>query len=325
MSASTALPCAASRLRVDLADDRLRPRLVHARIEHELAAVLRIGRRRNDGPAGQHLGEAGHVVLGVDRAHAERMQLEDLAREVLVQPARVDEAGDRFRPDRARIVEIEQHRRMARRRRAACRRNGRAHAGGSPRARSRPPCSASRRPRCRNGSTRTRPAARRTRSPARSRRRGAPSPRGRRSAAGSASAAGHRRVRLRFHAFPWTRPPCARSSAACFCAIRRACRSWRKLNAAVEDCARGHQLGIDDLADAGLVEFGKQRAARIGRDRGDRAGARAEAEAMQRQRGRTFRIERHGRGPQRPPRPGIDRTGGSDAQGGEYYRNFRVR
>ena len=32
-------------------------------------------------------------------------------------------------------------------------------------------------------------------------------------------------------------PVVARSSAACFCAIRRACRSWRKLKAAVEDLA----------------------------------------------------------------------------------------
>ena len=97
----------------------------------------------------------------------------------------------------------------------------------------------------------------------------------------------------------------ARSSAACFCAIRRAWRSWRKLNAAVEDCARRHQLGIDDLADARLVEFGQQRAARIGRDRRDRARARPEAEPMQGQRGRTFRIERHGRVLKLPPCPGI--------------------
>ena len=116
MSASTALPCVDVRLRVDLADHGLRSRLVQARIEHELAAMLRIARRRNDGPAGQHLGEARHVLLRVDRAHAERMQLEDFAREVLVQPARVDEARDRLRADRARVVEIEQHSRMAGRR-----------------------------------------------------------------------------------------------------------------------------------------------------------------------------------------------------------------
>ena len=86
-SASTARPCSTPPVRIALAEDRLRPGLVQARIEHELAAVLRIGRHRPQGPAGDHLGEAIDIVLRVDGAHAERMQLENLAREVLVQPA----------------------------------------------------------------------------------------------------------------------------------------------------------------------------------------------------------------------------------------------
>ena len=75
------------RRRRSLADHALRARLVHARIEHELAAVLRIAGGGNDGPAGDDLGEARDVVLGIDAAHAERMQLEDLARKVLVEAA----------------------------------------------------------------------------------------------------------------------------------------------------------------------------------------------------------------------------------------------
>ena len=40
---------------------------------------------RQDRPAGQDLGEIGDVGLGVDGAHAERVQFEDFAREVLVE------------------------------------------------------------------------------------------------------------------------------------------------------------------------------------------------------------------------------------------------
>src|SRR5205807_5740194 len=63
-------------------------------------------------PSGDHLGEARDVVLCIPGAHAERMQLEDLAPEILVQPGLVDQAGDRLRSDRAEIVEVNEHRRM---------------------------------------------------------------------------------------------------------------------------------------------------------------------------------------------------------------------
>ena len=101
--------------------------------------------------------------------------------------------------------------------------------------------------------------------------------------------------------------------------MRRAWRSSRKLNAAVEERAAVISSAIDDPADAGLVQFGEQRAARIGRDRSDRAGARAEPEPMQGQRGRTFGIERHDRNPQTPPGTGIDRPGARQAA--ENYFN----
>ncbi len=69
-------------------------------------------------PAGQRPGELGDVGLRVAGADAERMQLEDFAREVLVEAAllaaaRGDElAGARIRADRLRLVEVDEHRRM---------------------------------------------------------------------------------------------------------------------------------------------------------------------------------------------------------------------
>ena len=60
---------------------------MQARIEGEFAAMLGIVARRHQRPAGEHIGEAGDVVLAVAGAHAERMQLEDLARQVFVEAA----------------------------------------------------------------------------------------------------------------------------------------------------------------------------------------------------------------------------------------------
>src|SRR5262249_26388423 len=65
----------------------------------------------------------------------------------------------------------------------------------------------------------------------------------------------------------------------------------------LEDGARrlgpAHECGIVDLAGAGPLEVGQQRAARVRRDGGERAGTRTEAETMQRQGGLRFRIESH--------------------------------
>ncbi|MGY4326312.1 hypothetical protein ACVWWG_000726 [Bradyrhizobium sp. LB7.2] len=83
------------------------------RIEDELATVLGIVSGRNKRPSRQHIGKADDVVLAVAGTHAERMQLHDFARNVLVQAAAAVDAGNRVRPHRAEIVEIEQHRRMA--------------------------------------------------------------------------------------------------------------------------------------------------------------------------------------------------------------------
>ena len=68
--------------------------LVHAAVEEKLAAMLGIAVGRQDGPAGDDLREIRHIVLGIDRAHAERMQFQNFAREVLVQSSVAVDAGD---------------------------------------------------------------------------------------------------------------------------------------------------------------------------------------------------------------------------------------
>ncbi len=93
-------------------DHRLRAGLVHARIELELAAAHRVLAKRHERPAGDHIGETGDVLLGVDRAHTQRMQFEDLARQIFVEAAFLPQPGNRVGADRARIVEIDEHRRM---------------------------------------------------------------------------------------------------------------------------------------------------------------------------------------------------------------------
>ena len=62
-----------------------------------------------DRPAGQDAGELGHVGLGVAAVHAQRVQLHQLAGEVLVQAAVAALAGGRARADRAGVVEVDQH------------------------------------------------------------------------------------------------------------------------------------------------------------------------------------------------------------------------
>ena len=65
-----------------------------------------------NGPASDHLGEIGDVGLRIAGAHPERMQFENFARQIFVEAFAAPDAGNRVWADRARIVEIEQHRRM---------------------------------------------------------------------------------------------------------------------------------------------------------------------------------------------------------------------
>ena len=58
--------------------------------------------------------------------------------------------------------------------------------------------------------------------------------------------------------------------------------------------AGGEKVRIGQAAGAGAIEFGDERAARIGGDRRNGARARTKAKSMQRERGLCFRIESHG-------------------------------
>ncbi len=98
---------------VRLSQHLLRAGLVQAGIEGEFTAMLGIVAGRHQGPSGENVGEADDVILGIAGPHAQRMQLENLAGEIFVQAAAAVEAGGRIRAHRNRLVEIEQHRRMA--------------------------------------------------------------------------------------------------------------------------------------------------------------------------------------------------------------------
>src|SRR5882672_11263075 len=90
----------------------LGPRLVDLRHEAEAAGIGVVEPR--DRPAGQDAGKRLDVLLGIAAIDAERVQLEDLASEILVEPLVAALAERRARPDRLDVVEIEAHRRMAR-------------------------------------------------------------------------------------------------------------------------------------------------------------------------------------------------------------------
>ena len=65
-----------------------------------------------DRPAGQNACQAGDIVLRIAAADAQRVQLQDFAREIFVQSPPAVEAGLAVGADRLRVVEIDQHGRM---------------------------------------------------------------------------------------------------------------------------------------------------------------------------------------------------------------------
>jgi hypothetical protein len=88
--------------------------VVHARPEDEVP----VGLRPVDRPAGERAGDLGDVLLCVAAVHAERVQLHQLARVVLVESALASAVRsrrhDEVRPGAEPVVEVEEHRRMVR-------------------------------------------------------------------------------------------------------------------------------------------------------------------------------------------------------------------
>ena len=72
--------------------------LVHARIELEAAALVRLV----DGPPGKYFGNLSDIALRVTAVHTQRVQLQQLAPIVFIQPARafalIGDAADSGRP-----------------------------------------------------------------------------------------------------------------------------------------------------------------------------------------------------------------------------------
>jgi hypothetical protein len=88
--------------------------------------------------------------------------------------------------------------------------------------------------------------------------------------------------------------PSAAIRSACSFSLRCATIAWAARGARLEPGAcgrrRAHQKGIVDASDAGVLEFGKERAARVRRDRRNRAGPRPNPEAMERERSLAPRV-----------------------------------
>ncbi|EDS99915.1 conserved hypothetical protein [Burkholderia ambifaria IOP40-10] len=111
-----------ARLVVGAAHYRARARFVQLRTKHERAGRRIAGLRpasAGDAPAGQRTREFRHVRLRIAGPYAERMQLHDLAREVLVETAprrRITgfgaHRGRTVGADRASLVEEQLHRGM---------------------------------------------------------------------------------------------------------------------------------------------------------------------------------------------------------------------
>jgi len=84
--------------RIGLAEEQSLARLVRIDIEHEGAGFALPPLAPGHGPAGQHSGERRHVGLGVASTDTERVQFENLAREIFVEAALAVLAGPGIGP-----------------------------------------------------------------------------------------------------------------------------------------------------------------------------------------------------------------------------------
>ena len=83
--------------------------LVEVRAESRQASELRSVALHGDAVAGEGLGEFGDVALGIAGVRSDRVQLHDLAGEVLVQTAALAVASCAMRTGGAWLVEIHEH------------------------------------------------------------------------------------------------------------------------------------------------------------------------------------------------------------------------
>src|ERR1700730_6704929 len=70
--------------------------------------------RRVDAPTGQDAGQGDHVLLRVHAIGAERVQFDDLAREILVEAGPIAAGAGAAWGSAERVVEVDQHRRVLR-------------------------------------------------------------------------------------------------------------------------------------------------------------------------------------------------------------------
>ena len=99
-------------VRVALAQHRPVAGFVARRGKEELAGFRRGIGKIADRPAGQNARQVGDIVLRVAAADAQRVQLQDFARQIFVQSPPAVEPGLAVGADRLRVVEIDQHGRM---------------------------------------------------------------------------------------------------------------------------------------------------------------------------------------------------------------------
>ena len=97
---------------IALVEHDLLARFMQAFDENELAAMVRLA-ETDPGPTGQDIGETRDVRLRITGADTERMQFENLTRQIFIQALVAVDAGNGVRAHRRRVVQIEQHRGMA--------------------------------------------------------------------------------------------------------------------------------------------------------------------------------------------------------------------
>src|SRR5262245_37975191 len=99
--------------RIGLAEHRMVTGLVRHWEEDEGAGLANAPLSPCERPAGDDARERGDICLGVAAVNAERVQLQDFASKVLVEPPPASLTRGRLRPEGLSVIEVEEHRWMA--------------------------------------------------------------------------------------------------------------------------------------------------------------------------------------------------------------------